>query len=173
MRKGDAASAAGRPLRGCRWHGPRQYLAQWYKRRMDFLKIWRRPAGVIGTAGALALWMCSAGAQAQAGAACDPKGTLAETNACAVQAWQQADAAIAILYGDVMRALSANERPQLRQEQAAWQRERITRCKQATRATEALPEGPRLYHECLAAETEARRRGLMRWLTLEHPSAKP
>ncbi|WP_019701546.1 lysozyme inhibitor LprI family protein [Paracidovorax oryzae] len=140
---------------------------------MEILKIPRRPARVASAAGALALLLCSAGAHAQAGAACDPKGTLAETNACAVQAWQQADAAIAILYGDVMRALSANERPQLRQEQAAWQRERITRCKQATRATEALPEGPRLYHECLAAETEARRRGLMRWLTLEHPSAKP
>ncbi len=140
---------------------------------MEILKFTERSVQVARAAGALALLLCSAGAHAQAGAACDPKGTVAETNACAVQAWQQADTAIAILYGDVMRALSAHERPQLRQEQAAWQRERVTRCKQATRATEALPEGPRLYHECLAAETEARRRGLMRWLTLEHPSAKP
>ncbi|AVS74584.1 lysozyme inhibitor LprI family protein [Paracidovorax cattleyae] len=140
---------------------------------MDILKIWRRPTEVSRAAGALAVLMCSAGAHAQAGAACKPGGTVAETNACAVQAWQQADTAIAILYGDVMRALSAHERPQLRQEQTAWQRERITRCKQATRATEAQPEGPRLYHECLTAETEARRRGLMRWLTLEHPATKP
>ncbi|AVT07895.1 lysozyme inhibitor LprI family protein [Paracidovorax avenae] len=140
---------------------------------MEILKFTERSVRVARAAGALALLLCSAGAHAQAGAACDPKGTVAETNACAVQAWQQADTNIAILYGDVMRALSAHERPQLRQEQAAWQRERVTRCKQATRATEALPEGPRLYHECLAAETEARRRGLMRWLTLEHPSAKP
>ncbi|BFO55914.1 lysozyme inhibitor LprI family protein [Acidovorax sacchari] len=140
---------------------------------MDILKIWQRPTEAFRVAVALAVLMCSAGAHAQAGAACQPGGTVAETNACAVQAWQQADTAIAILYGDVMRALSAHERPQLRQEQAAWQRERVTRCKQATRATEALPEGPRLYHECLAAETESRRRGLMRWLTLEHPSAKP
>ena len=140
---------------------------------MEILKFTERSVRVARAAGALALLLCSAGAHAQAGASCDPKGTVAETNACAVQAWQQADTAIAILYGDVMRALSAHERPQLRQEQAAWQRERVTRCKQATRATEALPEGPRLYHECLAAETEARRRGLMRWLTLEHPSAKP
>ncbi|AVS67251.1 hypothetical protein C8245_17550 [Paracidovorax avenae] len=140
---------------------------------MEILKFTERSVRVARAAGALALLLCSAGAHAQAGAACDPKGTVAETNACAVQAWQRADTAIAILYGDVMRALSAHERPQLRQEQAAWQRERVTRCKQATRATEALPEGPRLYHECLAAETEARRRGLMRWLTLEHPSAKP
>ncbi|AVS64134.1 hypothetical protein C8241_12470 [Paracidovorax avenae] len=140
---------------------------------MEILKFTERSVRVARAAGALALLLCSAGAHAQAGADCDPKGTVAETNACAVQAWQQADTAIAIVYGDVMRALSAHERPQLRQEQAAWQRERVTRCKQATRATEALPEGPRLYHECLAAETEARRRGLMRWLTLEHPSAKP
>jgi len=140
---------------------------------METLKITHRPDWMTRVAGALALLLCSAGAQAQAGGACKPGGTVAETNACAVQAWQRADTAIAILYGDVMRALSAHERPQLRQEQAAWQRERITRCKQATRATEAQPEGPRLYHECLTAEAEARRRGLMRWLTLEHPSAKP
>ncbi|WP_092939470.1 lysozyme inhibitor LprI family protein [Paracidovorax wautersii] len=140
---------------------------------MEIFKIWRRPAGIFGVAGALALWMCSAGAHAQAGAACQPGGTVAETNACAVQAWQQADTAIAILYGDVMRALAAHERPQLRQEQSAWQRERVTRCKQATRGSEAQPEGPRLYHECLTAETVARRQGLMRWLTLEHPAARP
>ncbi|NOJ84018.1 DUF1311 domain-containing protein, partial [Myxococcus xanthus] len=118
---------------------------------MDIPKIWQRLPEIFRAAGALAVSMCSAGALAQAGAACDPQGTVAETNACAVQAWQQADTAIAVLYGDVMRALSAHERPQLRQEQAAWQRERIARCKQATRATEALPEGPRLYHECLTA----------------------
>lgn len=117
--------------------------------------------------------LCNAGAHAQAGAACRPEGTVEETNACAVQAYQQADIAIAVLYGDVMRALSAHERPQLRQEQTAWQRERLLRCKQATRASEPLPEWPRLYHACLTAETEARRKGLMRWLTLDHPSARP
>ena len=112
-------------------------------------------------------------AHAQAGAACKPEGTVAETNACAVQTYQQTDTAIAILYSDVMRALSAHERPQLRQEQTAWQRERIMLCKQSTQATESTPEWPRLYHACLTAETEARRKGLMRWLTLDHPSAKP
>ncbi|WP_246330842.1 lysozyme inhibitor LprI family protein [Acidovorax sp. FHTAMBA] len=112
-------------------------------------------------------------AHAQAGAACKPGGTVEETNACAVQAFQAADTQIAILYGDVMRALSAHERPQLRQEHTAWQRERTTRCKQATRSSESQPQWPRLYHECLTAETQARRKGLMRWLTLDHPSAKP
>lgn len=117
--------------------------------------------------------LIGAGAHAQAGAACNPGGTVEETNACAVQAFQAADTEIAILYGDVMRALSAHERPLLRQEHTAWQRVRVTCCKQATRASESEPEWPRLYHECLITETEARRKGLMRWLTLDHPSAKP
>ena len=125
---------------------------------------------VIGAA--CTMLMC-AQAHAQAGAACRAGGTVEQTNACAVQDFQAADTAISILYGDVMRALSAHERPQLRQEQTAWQRERTTRCKQAQRAAEAAPEWPRLYHACLTAETEARRKGLMRWLTLDHPPAKP
>ena len=112
-------------------------------------------------------------ANAQAGAACKHGGSVEETNACAVQAFQAADTEIAILYGDVMRALAAHERPQLRQEHTAWQRERTTRCKQAQRSNESQPQWPRLYHECLTAETQARRKGLMRWLTLDHPSAKP
>jgi uncharacterized protein YecT (DUF1311 family) len=112
-------------------------------------------------------------AHAQAGAACNPGGTVPETNACAVQAFQAADTEIAILYGDVMRALSAHERPQLRQEHSAWLRERTTRCKQSTRSAESEPTGPRVYHECLTAETQARRKALMRWLTLDHPTAKP
>ncbi|MCE1191015.1 MAG: DUF1311 domain-containing protein [Acidovorax sp.] len=125
---------------------------------------------VFGTA---CVMLMGADAHAQAGAACNAAGTVEETNACAVQAFQAADTEIAILYGDVMRALAAHERPQLRQEQAAWQRDRTARCKQAQRSSESEPEWPRLYHECLAAETQARRKGLMRWLTLDHPSAKP
>jgi uncharacterized protein YecT (DUF1311 family) len=123
--------------------------------------------------GAACVMLVGADAHAQAGAACKTGGTVEETNACAAQAFQAADTEIAILYGDVMRALAAHERPQLRQEHTAWQRERTTRCKQAQRANESEPTWPRTYHECLTAETQARRRGLMRWLTLDHPSAKP
>ena len=135
------------------------------------LKNWVSTAAL--SAGAVGALLLSPGVYAQAGAACRDAGTLDGTNACAVKAYQVADTQIAILYGDVMRALSAHERPQLRQEQSAWQRERTTRCKQALRSTESQPQWPRLYHECLTAETENRRRGLMRWLTLDHPSAKP
>ena len=128
-----------------------------------------------GTRTVLALALCwgAPSAWAQADSERRPGGTVAETNACAVRAWQHADADLQILYGDVMRALSAHERPLLRQEHTAWQRERTTRCKQAQRSNESQPQWPRLYHECLTAETQARRKGLMRWLTLDHPSAKP
>ena len=126
---------------------------------------------VIGVVAAL-LALQAGGAWAQAGAACRPGGSSAEVNACAVQDFQAADTTMAVLYGDVMRALSAHERPQLRQEHSAWQRARISRCKQATRATEQQPDGPRLYHECLTRETQQRRAGLMRWLSADTP-AKP
>ena len=121
-------------------------------------------------ASALALSLACAQAQAQAGAACHAGGTVDEINACAVQDFQAADTAIAVLYGDVMRALSAHERPQLRQEHTAWLRARATQCKQATRATEQQADGPRLYHECLTRETQQRRRGLMRWLSADTPA---
>lgn len=114
---------------------------------------------------ALGVWvLLSTPAHAQAGAACRPGGTMAEVNACAVQDFQAADTTIAVLYADIMRALSAHERPGLRQEHSAWQRSRTLQCKQATHATEQQPDGPRLYHECLTRETQARRQGLMRWL---------
>ena len=103
-------------------------------------------------------------AQAQAGAACRPGGTVDETNACAVQRYQEADTATQILYGDVMRPLSARERPALRQDQAAWQRTRAAQCKQAQRAAESRPEWPRLYRDGLSVHTRARRDALMHCL---------
>lgn len=121
-------------------------------------------------------WGCAIGlggnAHAQAGAACNPAGSVAEVNACAVQAFQAADTTHQILYEDVMRALSAHERPQLRQEQSTWRRERTVQCKRETQAAETRPEGPRLYHECLTRKTQERRQGLMRWLSNDSP-AKP
>lgn len=140
---------------------------------MQTFKLKHWVSAMALSSSAVCALLASAVVHAQAGAACRESGTVDETNACAVQAFQAADAQTAILYGDVMRALSAHERPQLRQEHTAWQRERTTRCKQAMRSAESQPQWPRLYHECLTTETEARRKGLMRWLTLGHPSAKP
>ena len=108
--------------------------------------------------GAASVMLIGADAHAQAGAACKPGGTVAEINACAVQDFQAADATIQI--------------PQLRQEHSAWVRERTMQCKRETQATEAQPEGPRLYHQCLTRKTQERRKGLMRWLSNDSP-AKP
>ncbi|MDR3067692.1 MAG: DUF1311 domain-containing protein [Comamonas sp.] len=103
-------------------------------------------------------------ALAQAGADCVPGGTTAQTNACAIKDFQQADADHQILYGDVMRALSAHERPVLRKEQGEWSRHRVTHCKQATKAFEAQPDWPSRYHGCLVQQITARDAVLKRWL---------
>lgn len=85
-------------------------------------------------------------------------------NACAVQHFQQVDTAQNVLYADVMRALSAHERPELRKDQTAWSRTRTLDCKARHQADEGRPDWPARYHQCLAAATEARRAGLMHWL---------
>lgn len=103
-------------------------------------------------------------ALAQAGADCVPGGTKAQINACAIKDFQQADTDHQILYGDVMRALSAHERPALRKEQGEWSRQRITHCKQATKAFEAQPDWPSRYHGCLVQQITARDAVLKRWL---------
>lgn len=108
-------------------------------------------------------------ALAQAGADCVPGGTTAQTNACAIKDFQQADTDHQILYGDVMRALSAHERPALRKEQGEWSRHRITQCKQATKAFEAQPDWPSRYHGCLVQQITARDAVLKRWLHLGPP----
>lgn len=116
-------------------------------------------------AGVLALALLPATSQAQAGGACERAASAAAArNACAMLDFQAADTANTILYGDVMRALSAHERPALRKDQSAWSRERITGCKAAHARDEALDDWPARYHHCLQQATEARRAALMHWL---------
>ena len=104
-------------------------------------------------------------AQAQAGAACEPLSRQTEhLNACAVQRFQQADTAQNMLYADVMRALSAHERPDLRKDQTAWSRQRTAQCKQRHAADESRADWPQRYHDCLTEATEQRRKALMHWL---------
>ena len=102
--------------------------------------------------------------QAQAGADCVPGGTVQQTNACAIKDFQQADTDNQILYGDVMRALSAHERPALRKEQSDWTRSRTTQCKKAQAAFEAQADWPRRFHECLSQQIKARDGVLKQWL---------
>lgn len=124
---------------------------------------------LLGTA---ALALLPALVQAQAGAACDRAAAdVPARNACAVQDFQAVDTTNTILYGDVMRALSAHERPALRRDQSAWSRERIQGCKAAHAREEALADWPARYHHCLRQATEARRAALMHWLQHGEPPA--
>ena len=132
------------------------------------------PSSSLLAASALALLLgsLSSTALAQAGAACDPQSTaVSSLNACAVQRFQEVDTAQNILYADVMRALSAHERPALRQDQTAWSRQRTRDCKARHAADEGRPDWPARYHQCLTATTEARRAALMHWL--HHGEAPP
>lgn len=107
----------------------------------------------------------STSALAQAGAACEPHSTaVASLNACAVQRFQEVDTAQNILYADVMRILSAHERPALRQDQTAWSRSRTRECKARHAADEGQSDWPARYHQCLTAATEGRRAALMHWM---------
>ena len=103
-------------------------------------------------------------AHAQAGADCVAGGNVQQTNACAIKDFQQADTDHQILYGDVMRALSAHERPALRKEQSDWTRSRTTQCKKAQAAFEAQADWPRRFHECLSQQIKARDGVLKQWL---------
>ena len=130
------------------------------------------PSLLAASALALLLGSLSTTALAQAGAACDPQSTaVSSLNACAVQRFQEVDTAQNILYADVMRALSAHERPALRQDQTAWSRQRTRDCKARHAADEGQSDWPARYHQCLAAATEARRAALMHWL--HHGEAPP
>ena len=109
--------------------------------------------------------MLAGSAWAQAGARCEPQSSdVTSTNACAIQRFQHVDTAQNILYADVMRALSAHERPALRKDQSAWGRQRSSQCKIQHAADEDRADWPQRYHDCLTAATEQRRSALMHWL---------
>ena len=120
---------------------------------------------LISAATLVLLGSVTTAALAQAGAACQPSSTAVDSlNACAVQRFQEVDTAHNILYADVMRALSAHERPALRQDQTAWSRARARDCKARHAADEGQADWPARYHRCLTATTEARRAALLHWL---------
>lgn len=118
---------------------------------------------------ALAFLLLPSTANAQAGGDCVVGGTVQQTNACAIKNFQETDTDSQILYGDVMRALSAHERPALRKEQNEWSRQRVTQCKQSTKAFEAQADWPSRYHGCLVQQIKARGAVLKRWLHLGPP----
>ena len=106
------------------------------------------------------------------GAGCDARPAAHQTAACAAQAFAEADDTIAMLYADVRRALSAHERPQLGKQHSAWLRQRDLRCPAPSKAALAT-DGLARQHDCLTKETQARRQGLMRWLSMDSPATLP
>ena len=122
------------------------------------------PRGVARSALPLVFCVITSSALAQAGASCVPGGTAEQVGACAVQKFQQADTELNIYYGDVMRILSAHERPTLRQDQNAWNRTRRDYCNRQTRADEGKPQGTQLYNDCMVRVIQARRSALSQWM---------
>ncbi|NMM76491.1 hypothetical protein B2J88_39060 [Rhodococcus sp. SRB_17] len=108
--------------------------------------------------------LAGAAAWAQAGDRCDPQGSTAQVNACAVRDFQAADSALNIRYLAVMQSLPAGRRTALRQQHNGWIKGRAARCKSAHRAQEGQSDWPRLYHQCLTQATEERRPALEHWL---------
>jgi len=110
---------------------------------------------------------------AQAGPAiCSTHPAAAQTAACAAQVFAEAEETIAVLFADVRRALSAHERPQLSQEHSAWRRERGRRCP-APPKSGLTANSEAQHYACLTRETQARRQGVMRWLSMDSPATLP
>jgi len=95
-------------------------------------------------------------AHAQAGADCDPAGNQQQINACAVRAFQQADARLNIRYREAMESLPADRRVALRQRQRDWLRTRDSGCKAETRRYEGGSAWPLAYYACLERTTAQR-----------------
>ncbi len=115
--------------------------------------------------------LASAPAWAQAGNA-ECGAARPQSAACTAQAFAEADSTIALLFADVRRALSAHERPQLSKEHSAWLRQRALACPAPPKSA-ATPEALAGQHICLTRETQARRQGLMRWLSMDSPATLP
>ena len=133
----------------------------------------RAPAVGAACACVLAFTPVSTPVWAQAGnAGCSASPAAAQPAACAAQVFAEADETIAVLFADVRRALSAHERPQLSKEHSAWRRERDRRCPAPPKAALTADSEAQQY-ACLIRETQARRQGLMRWLSMDSPATLP
>ena len=94
---------------------------------------------------AASLALMATGALAQSGppARCTPE-------TCALQDFEAARAEIETLYGDVLTALSAHERPALRNDQNQWRRNARQHChRQAPLQGDANAPGNSRHHACM------------------------
>ena len=118
----------------------------------------------IRTAGvALALLAAPCLALAQAGTAsaaqpCTP-------DACTLQDFENTRQAVETLYGDVLTALDAQERPALREEQNQWRRSARQHCNQQAPLREPASSA---HYACMNKQYLERRKALHHWLMHGH-----
>lgn len=104
----------------------------------------------------------AAAAHAQTTLATEPPCT---PQTCTLQHFGSVRADTEALYGDVLQALSAHERPALRDDQASWRRHARRHCRQQA-PVGARPDAPQAsgHHFCMIEQDMQRRAQLRRWL---------
>lgn len=103
-------------------------------------------------------------ASALAQPAASPQGAcMPET--CTLQDFEAARAVTETLYGDVLTALAAHERPALRSDQNQWRRAARQHCNRlAPLRGEAGAPGNSRHHACMIQQHMERRQALRHWL---------
>ena len=94
---------------------------------------------------------------------CNPEGSQAELNACAVDAFHRAEREMNETYEAVMAALAPDRRKALRAEQDAWLNDRGRKCTDEVRQFEGGSIWRQMYLGCRQVETQARASEIARW----------
>ena len=103
-------------------------------------------------------------ASALAQPAASPQGACTPET-CNLQDFEAARAVTETLYGDVLTALAAHERPALRSDQNQWRRAARQHCNRlAPLRGEAGAPGNNRHHACMIQQHMERRQALRHWL---------
>ena len=94
---------------------------------------------------------------------CNYDGNQQEMNACALEEYKKADAALNEKYKATIAKLSAERQAQLRQQQRAWLKGRDPQCKAEVKKSEGGSIWQLEYFSCLKVETEARTKAVESW----------
>lgn len=95
---------------------------------------------------------------------CDPEGSQVELNACAAEAFRDADAEMNRVYQQVLRAVSEGVEARVRAAQRAWLPFRDAHCDVEAAVAEGGSMQPMVRGFCLAAVTEERTEHLRGYL---------
>ena len=95
---------------------------------------------------------------------CNPEGTQAQMNACAIRDFNFIDKDLNRLYKKLMASLSSENQGILREEQRAWLKQRDPKCKkEANDEAEGGTMWPLLFYGCLEKVTKVRVQQLHQW----------